>query len=618
MSSTRWKKLWRDLQAARGRMIMMVAAIAVSIFGVGAIMSAYTILMREVSRNYLGTNPASAYIELERVDDALVESVKAQPNIAEAEATSWVMARVEVSPNEWRPLLLFVIPDFNALRLNTFKSEEGAFPPQEQTILLERLALPMTNAEIGGAINVQTPNGQKQSMVISGLVHDPSLAPAWQEQMVYGYITPSTLAWLGESDTLQILKVKIKDGSSSQAAIEGAVSDLAKWLKSQGHTVEEIRIPPPNMHPHQSQMNSILFMLLIFSLMALVLSAILTATMIGGLLAQQIRQIGIMKAIGARSSQITSLYLVMIAALGLIAVILGVPFGVAVGRGFASVVGDLLNFTIYSNAIPMWVYIVELLMGILIPLLVALNPILKTTRTTVRETLNDYGTTRETVASRGLVSWVAKLRGVDNTLLMALRNTFRRRGRLILTLSLLAAAGSMFITGLNVKTGWETYLTDAASYRHYDLELRFNTPQSEAQVDAILATIPEVQKVEAWSLNPAALVRPDGLDIVRTYPDGGHGSFSLRAMPPASKMMEAPLIDGRYLQADDGDALVLNQMSAAFFPNAKVGDAIQLTVNGQTATFKLVGVIKQILTPATAYVTPNTFAATTGSNSQYE
>jgi putative ABC transport system permease protein len=522
------------------------------------------------------------------------------------------MARVEVSPNEWRPLLLFVIPDFNALRLNTFKSEEGAFPPQEQTILLERLALPMTNAEIGGAINVQTPNGQKQSMVISGLVHDPSLAPAWQEQMVYGYITPSTLAWLGESDTLQILKVKIKDGSSSQAAIEGAVSDLAKWLKSQGHTVEEIRIPPPNMHPHQSQMNSILFMLLIFSLMALVLSAILTATMIGGLLAQQIRQIGIMKAIGARSSQITSLYLVMIAALGLIAVILGVPFGVAVGRGFASVVGDLLNFTIYSNAIPMWVYIVELLMGILIPLLVALNPILKTTRTTVRETLNDYGTTRETVASRGLVSWVAKLRGVDNTLLMALRNTFRRRGRLILTLSLLAAAGSMFITGLNVKTGWETYLTDAASYRQYDLELRFIAPQSEAQVDAILATIPEVQKVEAWSLNPAALVRPDGLDIVRTYPDGGHGSFSLRAMPPASKMMEAPLIDGRYLQADDGDALVLNQMSAAFFPNAKVGDAIQLTVNGQTATFKLVGVIKQILTPATAYVTPNTFAATTG------
>jgi len=613
MNSPRWKKLWRDLQAARGRMVMMVAAIAVSIFGVGTILSAYTILTREMSRNYLGTNHASAFLELDRVDNALVESVRAQPNIADAEATSWVMARVEVSPNEWRPLLLFVIPDFNALRLNTFNSEEGAFPPQEQTILLERLALDLTNAKkVGDAINVQTPNGHKQSVVISGLVHDPGLAPAWQEQMVYGYVTPSTLAWLGESDTLQILKIQIKDGASSQAAIESTVSDLAAWLKTQGRTVEEIRVPPPNMHPHQSQMNSILFMLLVFSLMALVLSAILTATMIGGLLAQQIRQIGIMKAIGARSRQITSLYLVMIAALGFIAVILGVPFGVAVGRGFASVVGDLLNFTIYSNAIPAWVYVVELLMGILIPLLVALNPILKTTRTTVRETLNDYGTTRETVASRGLLGWVAKIKGVDNTLLMALRNTFRRRGRLILTLSLLAAAGAMFITGMNVKTGWETYLVDAASYRHYDLEIRFNAPQSEAQIDSILATIPEVQKIEAWNLNPAALVRPDGLDIVRTYPDGGHGSFTLRSMPPESKMIEAPLLAGRYLQSDDVDAVVLNQMSAAFFPNAQVGDTIRLTVNGQTATFKLVGVIKQILTPATAYVTPNTFAAATG------
>ena len=74
MNSPRWKKLVRDLQSAQGRMAMMVIAIAVSIFGVGTILSAYTILSREVGRNYLGTNPASAFIELDRVDDALVEA----------------------------------------------------------------------------------------------------------------------------------------------------------------------------------------------------------------------------------------------------------------------------------------------------------------------------------------------------------------------------------------------------------------------------------------------------------------------------------------------------------------------------------------------------------------
>ena len=89
MNSPRWKKILRDLQAARGRMAMMVIAIAVSIFGVGTILSAYTILSREMSRNYLGTNPASAFIELDRVDDALVKTVSQRSDIAEAEATSY-------------------------------------------------------------------------------------------------------------------------------------------------------------------------------------------------------------------------------------------------------------------------------------------------------------------------------------------------------------------------------------------------------------------------------------------------------------------------------------------------------------------------------------------------
>ena len=88
MNSPRWKKIIRDLQSARGRMIMMVVAIAVSIFGVGSILSAYTILNREISQNYLGTNPASAFLELDRVDDALITAVRAQPNIADAEATA--------------------------------------------------------------------------------------------------------------------------------------------------------------------------------------------------------------------------------------------------------------------------------------------------------------------------------------------------------------------------------------------------------------------------------------------------------------------------------------------------------------------------------------------------
>jgi len=168
------------------------------------------------------------------------------------------------------------------------------------------------------------------------------------------------------------------------------------------------------------------------------------------------------------------------------------------------------------------------------------------------------------------------------------------------------------MTSLNVKTAWEYNLKDAASNRHYDLEIRLNRPEPEQKIFAIIANVPGVQQVESWNIAPAAVSRPDGLDIVRTYPDGGHGSFTLRSAPPESKMLQSPLLSGRRLQRGDNDAVVLNQMAYAFFPNIKVGDPITLTVNGHPVTFRVVGIAREILTPAAAYVSPDAFAAATG------
>ena len=47
------------------------------------------------------------------------------------------------------------------------------------------------------------------------------------------------------------------------------------------------------------------------------------------MLAQQVRQIGVMKAIGARTDQIMSMYLAMVVMYGLIALAIAVPLGMA-------------------------------------------------------------------------------------------------------------------------------------------------------------------------------------------------------------------------------------------------------------------------------------------------
>jgi putative ABC transport system permease protein len=187
---------------------------------------------------------------------------------------------------------------------------------------------------------------------------------------------------------------------------------------------------------------------------------------------------------------------------------------------------------------------------------------------------------------------------------------------LLLTLSLLAAAGGMFMTSLNVKTAWEQNLTNAASDRHYDLEIRLNRPETEEKVLAIVANVPGVQQVETWNIVPAAANRPDGLQIVRTYPDGGHGSFNIRSVPVGSKMIQLTQQSGRWLQQGDTDAVVLNQTAHALFPNVKVGDPLNLTVNGSPVILRVVGIAREIITPATAYVSPDAFAKIIGKSGQ--
>src|SRR6202012_5443290 len=106
--------------------------------------------------------------------------------------------RIELGRGEWAPLLLFVVPDLATLKINAVHPEAGAWPPADGTLLVERSALPLTRRAIGAAITIELPGGGRRSVTIAGPVHDPGVAPAGQEQTVYGYVTPRTLAGLGE------------------------------------------------------------------------------------------------------------------------------------------------------------------------------------------------------------------------------------------------------------------------------------------------------------------------------------------------------------------------------------------------------------------------------------
>ena len=371
------------------RTILAVMAIALGIFGVGSILSAYAILTREINVNFLATTPASATLYTESIDKTLVKAVESQPGIAVAEPRRTVLARLLIGPDEWRPLLLYVVDDFSAMRLATFTPEKGKSAPVDHEMLIERSSL--LDKTVGDVVTIRTPNGKNRDLAITGIIHDAAQAPGWQDRVVYGYVTLNTLAWLGETPQFDELRILVSSDVFNKVHITDIASQIKDFVQTQGHPVSAVYVPNPGEHPHSDQMNSLLFLFESFGILALVLSGVLVANIINALLAQQIRQIGVMKAIGARTRQIASLYFSTVLIFGVLALAVGIPLGLWAGRLYATLTANFLNFDITNNAVPLWVYSVEILVGLSVPLIAAAFPVIKGSQITIQQALNDYG-----------------------------------------------------------------------------------------------------------------------------------------------------------------------------------------------------------------------------------
>jgi putative ABC transport system permease protein len=243
--------------------------------------------------------------------------------------------------------------------------------------------------------------------------------------------------------------------------------------------------------------------------------------------------------------------------------------------------------------------------GVGLPLLFALIPIVHATRRPVREALDDFGASLPpTVRKRFRGS---RLTAAFPAATLGLRNGLRRKGRLMLTVGLLAAAGVLFIASMNILAAWRHSLVDARIERHADIEIQFPQPQPTAAAVGAVLGVPGTVQVESFSDEVAAPTRDDGLNITRTFPDGGHGSLRLHAVPVESAFLSPALQSGRWLSPDQPDGAVLNLQALAFFPGLKLGDPIRVTARGVALELRALGVIREHLAGATFYVSAETY-----------
>jgi putative ABC transport system permease protein len=588
MLRPRWYKVIHDLFGNKTRTLLIVLSMAVGLFAIGIILSARSILEEGLARSFAAIHPSSGTVRtIEPFDEDFLQSVRSMSEVQEADARRNISARVEVAPGEWKNISLFVIANYDDIRVNKVASQSGVWPPPERDILIERAALSVIDAQVGDIVRIKMPNDTQREMRIVGTTYDPAQLPAPFDGTPYGYISFDTLEWLGEPygfNELYVIATHPEDKVWAQHVVN-LVKDKAE---KSGYTIPLSLTAEPGQLPMDDVLQAILLLMGSLGILSLFLSVFLVVNTVSALLAQQKRQIAVMKAIGGGSPQILGMYMVMVISYGILALFIAIPLGAVGARALSQLLATMFNFNLPTMEIPPQTILIQVVIGLVLPVLASLFPFLSNLRISAAEAMSAYTMGK----GRFGKNWIDLLLSGSNlwftqkvpirSILLSVRNTFRSKGRLVLTLITLTLASATFISVFNVRASLSSTVDDMMKLYKFDVWLTFDRSYRSDKIQHEALNVPGVTQTDVWLQLPARRVRPDGSESGMMYMFAPHVGDSGLIRSPA-------ISEGRWLTPEDDNAVVVPSGLFQNEPDLGLGKEVVLKIYGKEQSFKIVG-----------------------------
>ncbi len=576
MLDPRWRKVLRDLWLHRSRLLLAVPAIAGGLIAAGAVLDAWALVDRATRQGFAASEPVSATLVTDSVDAPLLARLRVLPELAAVEGRRTVRATIR-TPGRVAVAELFAAVDLAEVRIGRLTPTDGAWPPADGTIVVERSSVDFAGVALGDRVSIAVGDREATMLRVSGVARDVGLAPGWMEHVVYGFVSMGTLTRLGLLPTLDEVRLVVRDRGLDQATVRRVADRVKDEIERTGRRVREVTVPVPGEHIHSAQMNSLLFTQAGFGALALLLGALLVVNLMSAMLIGQVREIGVMKTLGARPGPLTAMYLSMALALGVAATAVALPIAAVIGRQYGAFKGELLNFPVEGYAIPWWAIAVQALTGLATPLLAAAVPVVRGCRLTVGEALRDVGIAAGQIKPGGFLTRVG---GPARPLLFSLRNAFRRRQRLAFTLVALAMGGAIYLGARNLETSIGRGMDRVFAPLRYDLLVRLAAPQPADSVERVVGPLAGVARVEAWTGASAEVVHADG-----TFGN----AFQIAGPPPDTRLVQLAIAEGHWPRAEDGNALVMSQ-GLARTEGLHLGDRVTVMIGGRASRWSVVGI----------------------------
>ena len=576
-----WRKVWRDLWNNKLRTALVVLATAVGVFALGLVFGSSSVMRARMTESHQESNAPHIEMYTSLLDQDIVESVRREPGIADTEGEGGTGLRWKFEGEEnWRDGTLVGRADYAEQRMYPITLLDGEWPGK-RSLAVERMSSEHFDIPIGATIIVEV-DGRERRLPIEGIVRHPYTPPP---QIGMGNATfcatTEMIAWMmNRPEGFGTLNVQLE--SFSQEGAEDAAERITDRLNRAGVEVYSHGIVDPNVHWAQEMLDVIFIILGVLGGLSLGMSGFLIVNTMNALITQQVWQIGVMKVVGATGGRVVRVYLTTALVYGLLSLALAVPVGALGAHLTSGWMLDMFNVLVGPFRIMPVPAAVQAVIGLLTPLLAALFPVIGGARISAHQAISSYG-----LGGKFGRGWfdrlMGRIRSLPRPMTLSLRNTFRRKGRVALTLLSLTIGGVMFIMVLSVGSSFRNTIDVLLSDFGFDVLTVFDREHRVDRLTEIGESVPGVTRVEAWVIRSATLEQKNGEEM----------AGQLWGVPDNSAMFTPRIVSGRSLLPKDGRAILLNN-KIAIDEDVRVGDTVTLTVGNQELTWTVVGTILNI------------------------
>ena len=571
-----WRKVWRDLAYNKARTLLAVLSIAVGVFALGVIYGAYDVISDCLEERYWTTIPVHITFWAWPSDPATADAVRRVPGVTEVEKqVDWYQSWKLEGEANWRDGTLIAREDYEAQRMGLTDLLDGNWPVR-RTLAVERQSWRYFGIPLGTSIVVDV-DGRERTLPVTGIVHDYERNPPQSGGDAAFYATPETVAWLTGGDYNR-LDVRMQ-AHSTEGAIE--ISErIRDRLERIGSSVGGNWIREPGEHWFQASVDTMLVILAVLGALSLGMSAFLITNTMNAIIVQQVWQIGVMKVLSATSGRVVRIYLAITLIYGGLALLLAIPLG-AVGAHLLArwILDNHANIISGPFQVKPIALGIQLAVGLVVPPLAGLVPVLGGARITPHQAISTYG-----LGGRFGRGWFDRLLGhvrrLPRPMALSLRNTFRRKPRVSLTLIALALGGAMFMIVMSVAGSFSDTIQTLIDDYGDDVRIGFDRPYRRGRLLEVAESVPGVVRAEIWGQYGTRL----------KLAHGGDRSIGLRGMPHDSEFFQARIVGGRGLRAGDDHAILFNYRIAVD-EGIQVGDEVRFDIRDEETVWTVVGLV---------------------------